>query len=241
MRNGLTVFAAALLLALGVAAGGWLVGRGIVQARTGDRYVTVKGVAERAVKADLVLWPIRYVATGNDLARVQAKIEADTRTLTQFLQAAGTRPEEIQLQDLQVTDLLAQAYRSGPVESRFIVSRTVMVRSTDVDRINAASQRVGELVTAGVVLSGEQQAGPFYLFTRLNEVKPAMIAEATRSARQGAEQFAADSSSRIGGIRTASQGVFQILAQDDAPGVDQNKQIAKTVRVVSTVEYFLAD
>jgi hypothetical protein len=241
MRNGWAAVVASVALAVGLSAGGWFVGHGVVKARTGDRYVTVKGVAERAVKADLVLWPLRFVATGNNLAQVQAKIEADTKALTRFLESGGTRPEEMQLQDLQVTDLLAQAYRSGPVESRFIVSRTLLVRSTDVARIEALSQRVGELVTAGIVLSSEQVAGPFFAFTKLNEVKPQMIAEATRNARQGAEQFAADSNSRIGGIRTANQGVFQILAQDDTPGLDQNKQINKTVRVVSTVEYFLED
>lgn len=241
MRNGWGVVAGAVALAVGLGVGGWFVGQGVVKARTGDRYVTVKGVAERAVKADLVLWPLRFVATGNNLAQVQAKIEADTAALNRFLLSGGTKPEEMQLQDLQVTDLLAQAYRSGPVESRFIVNRTLLVRSTDVARIEALSQRVGELVTAGVVLSGDQAAGPFYAFTKLNEVKPQMIAEATRNARQGAEQFAADSASRIGGIRSANQGVFQILAQDDTPGLDQSKQINKTVRVVSTVEFFLAD
>lgn len=240
--NGRWVLAlGALLLAVGIAAGGWFVGRGVIEARTGDRYVTVKGVSERAVRADLALWPLRFVATGNDLSEVQAKIDSDTDAVVTFLRNNGTTDEEIQLQGLDVTDLLAQTYRSGPVESRFIVARTILVRSTDVDRINATSQRIGALLSAGVVLSSDFMAGPFYTFTGLNEIKPEMIAEATRNARQGAEQFAADSGSAVGGIRSANQGVFQILAQDGTPGLDENRQINKTVRVVSTVEYFLKD
>src|SRR3546814_15988019 len=110
-----------------MAVAGWFVGQGVVEARTGDRYVTVKGVSERMVRADLALWPLRFVATGNDLAEVQAKIESDTRIVTDFLRNAGTPDGEIQFQGLDVTDLLAQAYRPGPVESRFIVAQTPLV------------------------------------------------------------------------------------------------------------------
>jgi len=234
---------AAAVLALGIAAAGWFIGKGFTEARTGDRYVTVKGVAEREVKADLAIWPMRFVATNNKLDEAQAEISADGRTVVAFLTEAGIGRDEIELQNLQVTDLLAQAYRSGPVQSRFIVAQTLVVRSSDVERIAAASQRIGALVEAGVVLSGEGQPmqGPFYIFTRLNEVKPPMIAEATTSARAGAEQFAADSGSRVGGIRRANQGLFQILPRDRAPGLQESKQILKTVRVVSTIEYLLEE
>jgi hypothetical protein len=142
---------------------------------------------------------------------------------------------------LTATGLLANPYRSGPVSSRFIVAQTLLLRTTDVDAVAAASQRVGDLVDAGVVLSAEGHAGPSYLFTRLNDVKPDMIAEATRRAREGAEQFARDSGSRVGGIRRANQGLFQIQPRDDAPGVREDQQIAKTVRVVSTLDYLLID
>jgi hypothetical protein len=243
MTSMLSRIPAAAVLALGIAAGGWFVGKGFTEARTGDRYVTVKGVSERDVEADLAIWPMSFVATSNKLDEAQAKISGDAHVVIDFLSDAGIPLHEIELQNLQVTDLLAQAYRSGPVQSRFIVAQTLVVRSRDVERIAAASQRIGELVKAGVVLSAEGQSmqGPFYIFTGLNEVKPPMIAEATKSARAGAEQFAADSGSRVGGIRRANQGLFQILARDRAPGLQESKQIRKTVRVVSTVEYLLAD
>ena len=238
----MTVFAAAVL-ALGVALGGWFVGRGFVAARAGDRFVTVKGVAEREVKADLVLWPMRFVATSNQLAEAQQKIGSDTDTMLTFLAANGVPGSAVEVQSLQVNDLLAQPYRSGPIESRFIVAQTLMVRTDEVDKIAAATQKIGDLVAAGIVLSGEGQPspGPVYLFTGLNDIKPAMIAEATKSAREGAEQFAKDSGSRITGIRRASQGLFQILPRDDAPRMSADNQIAKTVRVVSTIDYRLAD
>lgn len=244
MRSmSIVVVIAAALLAGGIAIGGWFVGDGFVAARQVDRFVTVKGIAERPVAADLALWPIRFVATSNDLVEAQERIAADAQTVADFLTARGLSQEFVEIHNLQVTDLLAQAYRTGPIESRFIVAQTLMVRTAEVDKVALASQRIGELVAAGVVLSSEGQPvpGPIFLFTKLNEIKPSMIAEATKSAREGAEQFAKDSASRISGIRRASQGLFQILPRDDIPGMSQEKQIAKTVRVVSTIEYALAD
>jgi uncharacterized protein len=234
---------AALLIGAGLALGGWLVGTGFIESRLGVRSVTVKGLAEREVRADLAIWPLRFVATGNDLGTVRDKIAADEKTVRQFVTQGELRDATVDVAGFEVTDALAQVYRSGPVESRFVMAQTLVVRSPDVDRVAALAQRVGELVSAGVVLSSDGGAagGPVYLFTALNAAKPDMVAEATRNARASAEQFAADSGSELGGIRSASQGVFQILARDEAPGLMEPYQIAKRLRVVSTVEYFLAD
>lgn len=234
---------AALLIGIGLALGGWFVGAGFVKSRLGVRSVTVKGLAERDVRADLALWPLRFVATGNVLADVRAKIVADEAAVRKFVADAAMKDTSVDVTGFEVTDALAQIYRSGPVESRFVVAETLVLRSTDIDGVAALAQRVGELIAAGVVLSsdGGSASGPVYLFTGLNEAKPEMVAEATRNARASAEQFATDSGSRLGGIRSASQGVFQILARDEAPGLMEPFQIAKRLRVVSTVEYFLAD
>lgn len=240
MRNGWVGWlAAAVVLAVGVAVAGASVRTGLIHARTGDRVVTVKGLAEQEVEADLAIWPLRFVATSNDLAEAQAEISTDAQTVNAFLTGAGIAPADIEVQSLEVTDLLAQAYRQGPVESRFIIAQTLAVRSSDVAMVAAASQSIGDLVAAGVVLSSEGLQGPFYLFTGLNAIKPQMLAEATANARAAAEQFANDANSRIGGIRRASQGIFQILPRDKAPGLQEQKQVFKTVRVVSTIDYAL--
>jgi hypothetical protein len=128
--------------------------------------------------------------------------------------------------------------------ARYIIRQTLVVRSADVDKVQAASQRVPELVRNGVVLSSGQEyggGGPTFVFTGLNTLKPAMIAEATARARQGAEQFARDANSTLSGIRTASQGVFEILPRDQAAGITEESQVRKRVRVVTTVVYGLDD
>jgi hypothetical protein len=243
MGNGPFALVGALILALGIAVAGWLVGDGFARGRAVDRYVTVKGVSERTVTADLAVWPLRFVATGDNLAATQAELGAAALKVRRFLTAAGVAEGEIEMQRLEVNDLQANPYRSGPITNRYIIAQTLVVRSSDVARTVELSQRVGELVDAGVVLGGDAapSPGPFYLFTKLNDLKPEMIAEATKRAREGAERFAADSASRLAGIRRANQGVFEILPRNDTPGMSEETQVEKTVRVVSTIEYRLED
>lgn len=234
-----------VLLALGLSLAGWFVGHGFARGRSADRYVTVKGVSEREVRANLALWPLRIVATDNDLARAQARIATSVQEIRRFLVRNRVDTAGVELQGYEVNDAYANQFRSsGEVGNRYVIRQTVMVRSEQPDVVLAASQRVGELVDAGVVLSsgGEYgSGGPTFLFTQLNTLKPQMIAEATARARESAQQFARDSRSALGGIRTASQGMFEILPRDQAPGVQEESQLVKIVRVVSTVEYFLRD
>jgi hypothetical protein len=231
--------AAALLLAVGIAAAGGLVGRGLVQMRLADRHVVVRGLAEREVKADLAVWPIRFVVTGDELAAAQAQIKAAEAEVRRFLEAGGLPAAAVAVAGFEVTDALANIYRTGPVASRFVITQTITARSAEVDRVAALAQRVGELAAAGVALAAE--SAPAYVFTKLNDVKPGMIAEATRAARTAAEQFARDAGSRVGAIRTASQGLFQILPRDEVPGLPEERQVQKRLRMVSTIEYYLAD
>jgi uncharacterized protein len=232
----------ASILALGVLLSGGLIGSGFARGRSADRYVEVKGLAEREVVANLALWPLRYVATGEDLTATQAQIARETRQVYTFLSRHGIDTTAVQLQALEVSDAFANRYQGERGGPRYIIQQTVMVRSDRPQVVMAASQKVSELVTAGVVLSSSGEfgiGGPTFVFTLLNQLKPAMVAEATANARAAAQQFAADSKSSVGDIRQASQGVFVILPRDQAPGVNEGAQLQKTVRVVSTVQYFL--
>lgn len=235
-------FWAVLVLALGLVLGGWLIGRGFERGRASARYVEVKGLAEREVTADLALWPLRYVSTGDDLVATQAQITRNTRQVFAFLSRNRIDTTSVQLQALEVSDAFANRFpgeRSGP---RYVIQQTVMVRSGSPEVVMAASQRVSELVGAGVVLSSTGEygvGGPTFIFTKLNQLKPSMVKEATANARAAAEQFAADSRTELGGIRQANQGVFVILPRDLATGVNEGAQLRKIVRVVSTVQYFL--
>jgi hypothetical protein len=186
---------------------------------------------------------MQFVVADDDLARAQLRMQDAAGKVRAFLAGNGLRAEEVSLQSLSVTDTRANRYGGPPAAYRYVVSQTLMVRTDRPQVLFDASQQVSELIEAGVVLSsdGPGSGGPTYLFTQLNDLKPAMIAEATASARAAAEQFAKDSGSPLGAIRRANQGLFVIQPRDPVPGVQEEQQRAKVVRVVTTVEYLLGD
>jgi hypothetical protein len=226
-----------VFILLGLAALGYLIGDAAIRFREFERSVTVKGLAEREYPADVVIWPIQFTLAGNELAGLYANLEDNTSRIRAFLQDAGIEVSEITVSAPVVTDKSAQSYGGGQhPEFRYTALQTVTVYSSDVERVRGVMSRLVDLGKQGIALTGgDYQNQTEYLFTRLNEVKPAMIEEATTKAREVAEKFAQDSNSRLGKIKQASQGQFTISPRDR-----NNPHIMK-VRVVSTVEYYLSD
>jgi hypothetical protein len=222
------------LLALGLVAAGALVGNALYRARAAERIVTVKGLSEREVPADLVIWPVVFSVTGGDLAGLQARVEEDAATIRAFLSELGFEESEMSLSAPRVTDREGQGYPNQPVD-RYLVEATLTLRSGKIEPARRAIERSGDLVKQGVTLIRSYEYTTQYLFTGLEAIKPEMIAEATRDARRAAQQFAADSGSEVGAIRQAQQGYFSI--EDRDPFSPEHKR----VRVVTTVEYFLDD
>ena len=223
------------LLAVGLIGAGALIGQGVINARVGDRAVTVKGLAERDVQADLAVLPLRFTASGDVLADVQARIDRDLGVVRGFLTAQGYPESAVSLGRLEVADTQSREWGSQNAPARFILAQTVVVRTEDVAKVQATSRQLNDLVRQGVVL--QDFAGPSYVFTRLNDVRPAMIAEATAAARRGAEQFAKDSGTPLGPIKQATQGSFEILARDQTDA--ETSSLDKRVRVVTTITYSL--
>ena len=231
------------ILAVGIALAGFLAGNGFVRAKGADRYVTVKGVSEREVKADLAIWPLHLVGADNDLVAANEKLAKSTANVRAFLVRHGVDTTQIQTTGFSAVDALANQYTPDRTPTnRYIVNQTVLVRSTHPELVLKASQQIGELAAIGVVISSGGEGGgggPSFVFSGLNKLKPDMIADATARAREGATQFARDSHSDLGAIRQANQGYFEILPRDQSPGIDESSQIAKLVRVVVTIDYYL--
>lgn len=221
---------------LGLAVAGALVGDALVKSRAA-RQVTVKGLAEREVDADLAIWPISFKETAQELTALQKQVDARRAQVAAFLEAAGFARDDITFAAPRITDLHAEGAPGSRTQSpfRYVALATVTVQSKDVGLVKRSMEQAGTLVAAGVMLAQDWENRPQFLFTGLNAVKPAMIEEATVAAREAAVKFAKDSGSRIGKIRTASQGLFSVNDRD--PSSPERK----VVRVVTTVEYFLED
>jgi len=232
---------AAFVLGAFVCAGliglGYWATSGAMQVKALERSVTVKGLAEREVPADVAIWPIRFTEAGNDLVELYQSVQEHNALVVEFLGQQGFGDAEISVSVPAMVDRQAQAYaNAADITFRYAATSTITVYSTRVEQVRAAMTRVAELGKQGLAIAGaDYEARTQFLFTGLNGIKPDMIEAATRNAREVANKFAQDSDSRLGKIRRASQGQFSIEDRDS------NTPHIKKVRVVSTVEYYLSD
>jgi uncharacterized protein len=233
-RNILLI--AAIILAIGIVAGGYLLGDGLRRARMADRAVTMRGLAERNVTADLATWTITFNAQGTELGEVQSETDRDAATVIAFFRQAGFAANA-------VTDAggsVNQFFDTNRGANQVTVTRRLQLRTNDVMRARRAYARQFELIRNGVAI--QEGSSMQYSFTQLNSIKPAMIAQATQNARSAAEQFAHDSGTGVGGIRAATQGYFSIGARDGdvaEEGAGGNDSPFQKVRVVTTIEFYL--
>jgi hypothetical protein len=232
-NQGKAWLAGTALLATGLVAGGYLMGDGLVRMKQSDRAVTVRGLAERDVTADLATWTIAYSAQAGDLQSAQAKVDGDTKAIRGFFNGLGFDADA-----LQPTGANVSQYNENGIPT-YTVKQRLSLRTTDIKRAEAAVKRQFDLVKSGVEL--EEGSGMSYTFTKLNTIKPEMIAQATKDARKSAEQFAKDSGTGVGSIKSATQGYFEVTARDgdSAGGWGVSDSPYKKVRVVTTVEYYL--
>ncbi len=237
-KSGKSV-AAAAILAAGIVIAGWLLYRGVVHFKDSDRVVSVKGLSEKEVKADRVIWPLVYKLAGNDVASLYNTIENNNSKIVSFLVSNGIAEDEITVSPAEVVDMDAERYVSQGVKYRFNVTSVLTVSTDKVDLVVDLMSRQGDLLRQGIAVgSGDDyryRTQFLYTSQSLNEIKPVMIEEATRNARIAAEKFARDSESRLGKIKRANQGQFSISDRD------ANTPYIKTVRVVTSVDYLLKD
>ena len=226
------LLAASGILAIGMIAGGYLLGDGLTRARMADRSVTVRGLAERDVMADLATWTISYSASAGDLSSAQASVDRDTAAIRAFFEELGFPADALQPTGVNVSSFVNDGIPT------FTVRQRMTLRTTDIERAQRAVRRQFDLVRRGVLL--EEGSGMAYTFTKLNDIKPEMVAAATKNAREAAEQFANDSGTGVGGIKQATQGYFEINARDgDGGGWGVADTPFKQVRVVTTIDFYL--
>lgn len=234
--NRAVLLGAVAILSFGLVASGYLLGDGLRRAKLAERSVTVRGVSERDVTADLATWSVSFAEDGTALAPVNDRVEAQARAIRAFFQRAGFKPNEVSDSGISV----AQEYDRDREQERVTVSRSIQLRTRDVLKVRQAYERQAELIQAGVPMSGSDVT---YTFTGLNAIKPAMIGEANRNALRSAEQFARDSGAAVGAIKSASQGYFSVGPRDgescEECGSSGGGSPFQKVRVVTTIDYDL--
>jgi hypothetical protein len=216
---------------IGLIVGGFFIGEGIKYIKPANRYVTVKGFAEKTVRADLASWNITYVSQASSFEQAIEKNKLAQEKLLTYLKEAGLKDSEIEVGTPRIQE------NTTNKANYFVIEHSIMIMTKDVELVKKTASRSSEILQLGIALSGWNE--PTYFYNGLNQIKPGMIAEATKNAREAAEKFAQDSKSQVGKIRFAEQGIFSFSGI--APAVDESYQIEKVARVVITIDYFLAD
>jgi len=236
-NNKMNAFVIGAFIFLGLATLGHLLGSAAIKFKEYERTVTAKGLSEREYEADIVIWPIQFTEASNDLTELYSSIESSTSAIKNFLESNGVTKDEISYSSPAITDKSAQQYgNNSKAEFRYTAQQTVTVHSKNIKGVRELMSSLSVLGKKGIVFTGgNYQIKTEYIFTRLNQVKPEMIEEATKKAREVAQKFASDSKSKLGKIKKASQGQFSIKPRD------KNNPHIKKIRVVSTVAYYLSD
>lgn len=226
----------ASILAIGFIILGFLLKISVDNFSNKDRYVSVKGLSEMEFPADKVTCPLVFKEIGDDLLKIYTNVNAKNDTIVAFLKAKGINEKDINISAPEIVDLQAERYGNERPPYRYNVTSVITITSSDVPKIKALITQQSELLKKGIaIISGDYRYQINYEFTKLNDVKPKMIEEATKNARATAEKFASDSDSKLGKIKNANQGQFSIVDRDS------NTPDIKRVRVVTTVDYYLED
>ena len=224
-------------LCLGLIVLGYLISSSIIRIKGLDRTVTVKGLSEREMPANRAIWPIKFSEADNDLSNLYSVVQQKTELIIAFLKKNGFEEKEISILAPAILDRQAQGYVDpNKVKFRYTANSIITVYTKKVDSIRKTMKKLVQLGKQGIAIGGQDyQTRIEYLFTKLNEIKPEMVEEATKKAREVAEKFAKDSNSRLGKIKRARKGQFSINNRDS------NTPYIKKIRVVSTLEYYLSD
>lgn len=233
--NKISGFIPSLLVAAAIVVLGLCLKAGIDGFSHRDRAVTVRGLCEKEVMANKVTWPIVTKEMGNELPAIYDKIQRNNDAILAFLKDNGIEDSEISVNPPAVNDRMANNYSSENVRYRYNVTNVIVVTSSKVDKIRKLIEAQTQLLKQGIAVAEDYEYQTTYEYTDLNSIKPEMIAEATRNAREAANKFAADSDSRLGKIKTATQGQFSITDRD------QYTPYIKNIRIVTYIDYYLED
>ncbi len=202
--------------------------------RNSERTVAVKGLCEIEVPSDKVIWPLSFKVVGNDITEVYAETARKSKAIVDFLKKGGISEADITTAMPKISDKFAQEYGGNDRTYRYVLTQVITVCSADVPAVVELMKSQSSLISRNIVFQNDWDCQTRFLFEGLNEVKPRMIEEATRNAREVAQKFAKDSGSRLGKIKTATQGSFSIEDRDaSTPEI-------KKVRVVTNVTYYLS-
>jgi len=227
----------ALVVSAGISTCGYFIGRTLYNAKVGINTAEVKGLAERRVQADRAYWKIQYTVSGPgsaQVAKLYEKSESDQAQIIQLLIDSGFDKSEISPGVINYQKKEFRDENQKLVEERHVLVGAINVETNNVRLLSDVRAKLNKLIAQGLDI---QNNAPAYYFTKLNQIKPEMVKEATTNARIAATEFATDAGVKVGAIRDAQQGSFSILDVGEEYG--DTRSLEKDVRLVTTITFYL--
>lgn len=233
------LFFTGLFVAVGLALGGYFIGQTMYNAKVAINTAEAKGLSERRVLADRANWNIGYTvkgATRSEIPDLYKQAESHQQTILSLLKEKGFDDNEI---EIGVLDYKYKEYRDENkklVDQKHMLIGTISVETQKVELVSKVRTAISKLIAQGINIENK---APTYHFTKLNEIKPDMLREATKNARIAANEFAENAGVKVGGIRNARQGGFNV--RDVGERYEDTKKVEKDVRVVTTITFYLTE
>lgn len=229
-------FVLGFFIFIGLGTLGYFFKTAFMESKNLERTVIVKGLSEKEVLSNIVIMPIKLTRTSNNLESLIIDIDNDTNKVIKFLKDNGLKDEDITLGAISIVDKMANEFSNQEFSIRYLATKVINIYSSEIEKVRALSGKLSELSQAGILFKTDDYDSKIeYVYTKLNDIKPSMIEEATSNARAVAQKFAHDSNSKLGKIKKATQGQFEVISRD------KNSEHIKNIRIVSTVEYYLID
>ena len=229
-------FVLGFFIFIGLGTLGYFFKTAFMESKNLERTVIVKGLSGKEVLSNIVIMPIKLTRTSNNLESLIIDIDNDTNKVIKFLKDNGLKDEDITLGAISIVDKMANEFSNQEFSIRYLATKVVNIYSSEIEKVRALSGKLSELSQAGILFKTDDYDSKIeYVYTKLNDIKPSMIEEATSNARAVAQKFAHDSNSKLGKIKKATQGQFEVISRD------KNSEHIKNIRIVSTVEYYLVD
>jgi hypothetical protein len=240
-------FRAAVVLSLSIVLSSVIPSWAFLHSKKLSQAIQVTGSAKKRIKSDLMIWNVSVTAESASLAEAYGKLSRDVEKTRTFLIRHGVPENQIVISAVSTTpfrrgknsssDRGDREEKAGQVTS-YSLKQSLWIRSSDIDKITAISRQVTELINQAILLESEE---PQYLYTQIAETKVVILAEAARDAKERAQQIAASTGSKVGGIRSAEMGVLQITAADsnEVSGYGENdtKSLEKDITAVVHVTF----
>ncbi len=202
--------------------------------------ISVTGSATKEIRSDYIVWSGWFTRRETDLKKAYRALREDLEEVEKYLESKGVTAKETVISQVTTETIYKKNDKGNDTNDiqGYVLSQSIEIRSGDVEKIDRVSRESTELIEQGIKFAS---SAPEYFYTKLDELKVEMLAKATDNAKQRAGSMAKSTGNRIGFMRSAKMGVFQITPATSTEvsdwGVNDTTSLDKKVMAVVTVSF----